>query len=82
MTRERKKVEEELQQSVKAETDFQRDHGSLSFTDEGKGNIILQRLARLSDMVTTAQLETIDAKSQYQTIMAKEQPKRLLELAQ
>ena len=60
---------------------FKRDNGMLSFLDD-RGNIVTERLGRLSQSLTDVQLEKIDAESHYQWVMKlAEEPKQLLEYA-
>jgi capsular exopolysaccharide synthesis family protein len=61
--------DEELRAKLKAAMDFKQANPSLSFEDS-KGNVIVQRLARLFDALTTAQFETLDAKANYEAIKA------------
>jgi capsular exopolysaccharide synthesis family protein len=61
--------EEELRRKTDALLAFKRANGMLSFSDQ-KGNVITQRLGRLSDEVTNAQLLTITATSDHQAARA------------
>jgi len=69
LQKEKTKRDEELQTKLKAMLDFKQANPSLSFEDE-KGNVIVQRLARLFEALTTAQFETLDAKANYEAIKA------------
>lgn len=58
-----KELSDKMQQLVS----FKQTNGTLSFAgSEGKGNIILERLATLSDALTQAQLATFEAEATYQ----------------
>jgi succinoglycan biosynthesis transport protein ExoP len=79
---EKDKREKELDQRTKEALKFKTDHGILSLTDGEKGNIILQRLSKLSEALTTAQLEAAEAEANFRSVDAlKGDPKRLLDLA-
>jgi capsular exopolysaccharide synthesis family protein len=81
LQKEKDKREAELDTRRKATLEFKRSHGILSFQDE-KGNIVLQRLSRLSELLTTAQLETMDAKSNLDMVEdLQNSPLQLLALA-
>jgi succinoglycan biosynthesis transport protein ExoP len=57
----------ELQRNMEDLVKFKQANGTLSFAgSEGKGNIILERLAKLSDALTQAQLATFEAEAGYQ----------------
>jgi len=56
----------ELAVKTKAMVNFKKANGALSFESD-KTNIITQRLARLSDALTEAQLKAIDVKATYET---------------
>jgi capsular exopolysaccharide synthesis family protein len=54
--------EKELREKMQELVAFKQSNGTLSFAGtEGKGNIILERLAKLSDALTVAQLATFEA---------------------
>ena len=56
-----------LEKKMQELVDFKQSNGTLSFAGtEGKGNIILERLAKLSDALTQAQLTTFEAEAAYQ----------------
>ncbi len=69
LRKEKVRVNEELREKLKAMVDFKRENEGLAF-ESTRGNIILDRLARLSEAVTQAQLATIEAKSRYEMIQA------------
>lgn len=69
LRKEKVRVNEELREKLKAMVDFKRQNEGLAF-ESTRGNIILDRLARLSEAVTQAQLATIEAKSRYEMIQA------------
>lgn len=58
--------DEELKQKTQELVRFKQENGTLSFAGtEGKGNIVLERLAKLSDSLTTAELATFEAEAAY-----------------
>lgn len=61
LQKEKEKHEGALRVTSKAMLDFKRANGTLSFESD-KGNIITQRLGELSNALTAAQLEMLDAK--------------------
>lgn len=65
LEREKQNREAELQEKLKAMIAFKLANGTLSFQDD-RGNIIVQRLARLSEALTAAELQTMDAKAAYE----------------
>ena len=69
LQKEKVKRDEELHTNLKTMLDYKQAHPSLSFEDQ-KGNVIVQRLARLFDTLTTAQFETLEAKAAYEAIKA------------
>jgi len=66
---EKVKRDKELAEKRKALLDFKLANESLAL-ESSKGNIIIERLARLSDALTQAQFDTIDAKTNYETTKA------------
>jgi len=54
----------ELDRRLKDMLDFKKANGALSFQDNDKGNIILERLATLSNTLTSAELLTLDLATQ------------------
>ena len=81
LQKEKEKREVELAEHRKATLDFKRSHGMLSFQDE-KGNIVLQRLSKLSEALTTAEMDSLDAASNLQVVQGlRDQPDKLLDLA-
>lgn len=82
LQKEKVKRDEQVQAKLKAMLDYKQAHPSLSFEDE-KGNVIVQRLARLFDTLTTAQFEMLDAKANYEAIKATvEDPEKVRQLVQ
>jgi len=63
---EKLKWNNELAEKRKALLDFKLANDSIAL-ESSKGNIIVERLAQLSDALTKAQFETIDAKTNYET---------------
>ncbi len=81
LQKEKEKQEKELGERRQATLDFKRKNGILSFQDE-KGNIVLQRLSKLSEALTSAQLEAMDALANLEVVEGlKSEPSKLLELA-
>ncbi len=66
---EKREREADLKQKSQTLTAFKQANGMLSFTDD-KGNIITQRLGRLSDEITDAQLQTIRAAADHKAALA------------
>lgn len=62
LQREKDKRTNELENKRKELTAFSKAHGQISFKTNDKGNIIYQRLARLSDELTAAQIAALNAK--------------------
>jgi len=62
LQKEKTKRDAELAEKLRAMLEFRQADPGLGF-ESNKGNIILDRLARLSDALNTAQLETIDAQA-------------------
>jgi polysaccharide biosynthesis transport protein len=63
----KKQNDAEMAQKMQELVAFKQTNGTLSFAGpEGKGNIILERLAKLSDALTQAQLATFEAEAGYQ----------------
>lgn len=63
LKKEKEKRELELDVRRKAKFEFLRSHNILSFQQDDKSNIVLQKLSRLSESLTTAQLEVMDAQA-------------------
>jgi capsular exopolysaccharide synthesis family protein len=58
--------DEELKKKTEEFVRFKQDNGTLSLAGtDGKGNIVLERLAKLSEAWTTAQLATFEAEATY-----------------
>jgi capsular exopolysaccharide synthesis family protein len=62
----KKEVEAELDARTQAMLKFKTENGALSFKDQDKGNIILERLASLSTTLTATELIRVDLESQYE----------------
>jgi capsular exopolysaccharide synthesis family protein len=58
-------VENELDNRTRAMLKFKADNGALSFKDQDRGNIILERLASLSTSLTAAEMARLDLETQY-----------------
>jgi capsular exopolysaccharide synthesis family protein len=65
LQKEKIKRDDELEAKLKAVVNFKKEHGALSF-EHDKGNVIVQRFAKLSDVLTSAQVEAIDAQASFQ----------------
>ncbi len=63
----KERTESDLQTTRQTLLDYQREHPSLTF-ETRQGNIILERLARLSEALTAAELSTVEARSAYESI--------------
>lgn len=60
-----------LEKKMQELVEFKQANGTLSFAgSEGKGNIILERLAKLSDALTQAQLATFEAEAAFEAARA------------
>ena len=66
LQKEKTKRDAELVAKLQEMLEFKQANGALSF-ENYKGNIVVQRLARLSEALTTAQLDVIDAKAAEKT---------------
>jgi succinoglycan biosynthesis transport protein ExoP len=66
---EKDKRNNELSEKLKAMMDFKRENVSLAFETD-QGNIVIERLGRLSTVLTEAQLATIESKSAYESAKA------------
>ncbi len=64
LNKEKEHREQELADRVEQILKFKRDNPLIGFQTE-KGNIIIERLARLSDSLTTLELETVQAETQF-----------------
>ena len=66
---EKDKRNKELSEKLKAMMDFRRENVSLAFEGE-QGNIVVERLGKLSSVLTEAQLATIESKSAFESAKA------------
>ena len=64
---EKDKRSKELVDKLQAMMDFKKEHEALTF-ESRQGNLVIERLERFSTELTDAQLLTIEAESNYQTI--------------
>ena len=64
---EKDKSSKELAEKLQAMMDFKKQHEALAF-ESRQGNLVIERLERLSIVLTEAQLLTIEAESNYNTI--------------
>jgi capsular exopolysaccharide synthesis family protein len=62
--------------------EFRKAHGALSFQTNDKGNIVYQRLSRLSDELTNAQVEALNARVNLNASNNIAQARKTAELAQ
>lgn len=67
LQKEKQKINTQLNGKLAAMVDFKKANEALAF-EYKNSNIILDRLSRLSEAVTQAQLKTIEEKSNYETI--------------
>lgn len=65
LSAEKQKRDEELQGKIRQLMDLKESAGTLTF-DNDKGNPVLQRLTSLSDALTAARMETVNARSDYE----------------
>lgn len=65
LTKEKRERDAELHEKTKAMLAFKQANPNLSYAGE-KGNIIIDQLAKLSDALTTARLELLEAKAIYE----------------
>ena len=66
---EKDKQNKELSEELKEMMDFKRENVSLAFEGD-QGNIVIERLGRLSTFLTEAQFATIESKSAYESAKA------------
>jgi succinoglycan biosynthesis transport protein ExoP len=64
---EKDKRSKDLADKLQAMMDFKKEHEALAF-ESRQGNLVIERLERLSAVLTEAQLSTIEAESNYETI--------------
>lgn len=69
LQKEKVKRDQELSEKYAEMVDFTRENGVVSFDDQG-GNIIFQRLMKLSDALTESQLMTINTRADYEVVKA------------
>lgn len=69
LQKEKAKQDADLDAKLKVMLEFKRVNGALSFEND-KGNILVQQLTKLSEAMTMAQLEAIDAKATYEATKA------------
>jgi len=67
---EKTKRDAEFNAKMTALITYREANSAISFETDKGGNVILQRLARLSEATTTAELETIEAKAVYEATKA------------
>lgn len=67
LQKEKVKRDKELSEKFRQTLEFTRTNGVVSFNDNG-GHVAFQRLAKLSEALTEAQLSTINAKADYEAI--------------
>jgi len=78
----KEKYEDDLNKMIDAKTAFQKQHGLMSMNDGDRNNVIMQALSKLSDALTTAQLETVTRKAQYDaSVKLSAVPKDVIQLA-
>ena len=69
LQKEKVERDKELAEKLRAMMDFKNKNVALAFED-GTSNIIVERLDRLTEALTQAQLQTLEAKSAYETTKA------------
>ena len=67
LERQKQKALEDLDRQYKELLDFQRNNPTITF-ETSRGNVIMDRLAELAKSLTDAELRTLDAQSNYETI--------------
>ena len=80
LQKEKGKRDKELDEKLQAILRFKQANGALSFDSEW-GNIVINRLASLSQALTNAQLASAEAKAEYETVAASQNdPEKLRQL--
>ncbi len=67
LQKEKIKRDDELSEKFRQMLEFTRVNGVVSFDEKG-GDVVLQRLAKLSEALTEAQLATVNAKADYEAV--------------
>src|SRR5206468_1280537 len=80
LQREKEKRDAEVSAEMKTLVDFKKANGAVSF-DTDKGNVITQRLNRISDELTAAQLQSMDLKARYDALLQVVGPQAVKEQA-
>ena len=79
LQKEKVKRDTEQNDALKAVVDFKQKHAELAMEGE-KGNVITQRLERLSTALTEAEVQLAEAKAEYETVAAmKDDPAKILQ---
>lgn len=82
LQREKVKSDSELRERFRAVMEFKRDNETISFGSDDS-NIIIQRLIKLSDALTAAELEMMDARARFESArQAANEPARLRRLVE
>ncbi len=77
LQKEKRKRDSDVEESLKALLTFKGGHPELGFRGE-KGSTIVIKLDRLSEALTEAELQSIDANSEYQSVMSmKDDPAKI-----
>lgn len=63
---EKEKVERELKEAAVKLYEFRKSHGDISLADDDTNNVMLQRLSALSEALTKAQLDSLNAKAAHE----------------
>ena len=71
LRQEKQQQDKDLQQRLAALVQFRQEHKTLSF-ETNEGNVVLQQLASLTTALTTAQVDTIYARAQFEAQRATE----------
>ena len=80
LDKERQRREADFDAKLEEMVRFQRAHGKLAFQTD-KGNMIIARLAQLSEMLTVAQQKTMEAEASYESVArAMQDPETLRQL--
>lgn len=82
LQKEKIKRDTELSEQTKQLLDFTRTNGMVAFDNSSFPNVAVQRLAKLSDALTEAQLATINAKAEYEVVASiKNDPAKIKQFA-
>ena len=82
LQKEKIKRDGELSDQVKEMLEFTKKNGIITFSNNNDGQVVIQRLAKISEALTQAQLETISSKANYEaTSNMKDDPLKIKQMA-